>query len=416
MVISDNLLLVFSARGAGSVISAHATLADAQQRVAQAQQQIAATNPLNGGQYMAAWGSYQSSLTGLSRALAAEATQSATSAALLFDVMDKTVRRYTEFGNEIMNVRSLTGASSRDSVAAVMMAKAAGMNDTTEIRELMRSGGAVFSGKGQAALARLGIPANSNQSGLAIINQVSDRLQQMPDGLRKTQIMEDIFGQRGVAAMLPLLRLTKEQREEIQGLSQTFNTDGLSAIQQYQASTAILGQTFEQRVIFPLAEKLLPVFNRLSIWLTAFFNNWDQFAGPLGKDIILWGVAMVGFGAAVAGVVRAINYLSTAYKILAATEAFKGLIEGDVTMMAKVAGGAAVAAAVVYGIDNLMSQNSGGSNSPQNQMNKAADKMLNAATRMGDAVDQLKGKGIPGGLSNPDINAIWQQGAAHAIG
>lgn len=416
MVINDTLLLVFTTRGAGSVIAAHAALANAQQQVAAAQHRIATTSPLNGPRYMSAWRSYQTALTRLSGALTTEAARSAAGAALLFAVMDNVLNRYVKFGAEIMNVMTLTGASSKDSVAAVMMAKAAGMNDTTEIRELMRSGSAVFSGKGQAALARLGIPSNPNQSGLSIINQVSDRLQQMPDGLRKTQIMEDIFGQRGVAAMLPLLRLTKQQREEILALSSSFGTEGLPAIQEYQAATAILGQTLEQKVIFPIAQQLLPVFTRVTRWITMAIKYWDALA-PFGKTVASWIAAMVGFGLAIAGAVRAVMYLVNAYRVLAATQAFQAIVAGDMSVIGRVALGASVAAGAVWGIDWLTNKFSdGASGGPENKMQVASNKMLDAATRMGDAVDKLRGGGIPGGIGSADINAIWQQGAIHAVG
>ena len=52
-------------------------------------------------------------------------------------------------------------------------------------------------GQGRAALAQLGVPADLSGNGLTALNRILDGLDRMQDGLKKTELEEQIFGARG---------------------------------------------------------------------------------------------------------------------------------------------------------------------------------------------------------------------------
>lgn len=417
MVINDTLMTVFAASGAGLVLNYCSQMATAQEKLAKAQMKAALTNPLtHPGEFVSAASAVKTAQMGLARSWVAGAGMVAGAVGVYAMAMKQMIDEYAKFSREVMTIKSLTGASSKDSVKAVLMGQVAGMSDTTEIREILRSGSAMFSSGGQGALAKLGIAANPNQSGLAVLNQIMDRLQDMPDSLRKTQIMEQIFGARGVAAMQPLLRLTKEQRGEIDNLSAAYDTGGLAAIQQYSAESALLGASFQQNIIFPIAQAIIPALTEMTQWISGligFFGWLNKASGNFLAGFAGW----AGAAMAIVGVVSAINMLVNAFKLLIASETIAALMAGDFSAIGRLTLGIGAVAGVIGGIDAMANS---GQTKPEdtaaNKMNKAADKMETTVNKMADAFDSLKGKGVPGGLSTVDIQSFYRAGAIGAIG
>ncbi len=413
---SDVFATIFEAKGHSAVVSAFNQVGIAQEALAIKEAKLAQL-PID---QLAARKEAALSVARAEQSVASAARTTALSAAAGVTAwaygMMRLTDEYIRFGNAVMNVRDTTGASAKDSVRAETLARVAGVNDPQEMRELLRIGTSVFNGKGQSALARLGISASPNQNGLELFDKIADRLEGMQDGLRKTQIMEDLFGQRGVAAMLPLLRLTKDQREEVKNLADTFNADGLGAIQAFQFQAGLTGQTVMQDFVYPLARSAMPIITEVFEFVRKLAHGFsvlnEAMGGSLGAAIVFFGVAK-----AISTAVTAVQALTTAYKGLAIAEAFA---EGPAGL-AKLAAGVAVAGLATVAINKAIdgvsgSPGSDGHAQAVDKFSNSVDKMEKVVNRLGDSFDSVKGGGIPGGLSQLDIGAIYRNGDLRTIG
>jgi hypothetical protein len=323
---------------------------------------------------------------------------------------------YAAFGTEIMNIRDLTGSSAQESTRAASLFGLAGVTDVQEIREILRLEQSVFSQQGRAALGRIGVSANPNVTGLTLFNQVAEALQRYPDGILKAQAMTDIFGQKSVQALLPLLRLTKEQRDRAFELADTFDTRMLPVIQQWQYMSANLGQTLEMRVIFPIAQRLLPVFIKLAdviVYLADRFAALDKVMGGALSYLLAFSGAAVGVWALVTAGLALVSVL----KQMALWQAIVAALSGNWKNLAIAVGIGAAAGVAIWGADKLMGN--GGSSSaagPVDKFGKAVDQFDASVNRMQEGWQRLNRGGIPSGLDEIGLDAISRQMMLPALG
>lgn len=331
--------------------------------------------------------------------------------------IDLTAEKLVRYGIQIMNIRALTGASASDSVRAENLFRISGVGDSQVMRDIIRMGKDAFSAQGQGALAQLGVsPGGGN--GLQLFNQIADQLQNMQDGLRKTELEERLFGIRGVAAIQPLLRLTRQQRNEINALSDSFDTNMLPSIQSFQTEMGIAGQTILQDFIFPLSRSFMPIIITVSQVLgglaKAFNTVNNALGGFLGFAVGVGAVAlMFTFAtAAVINMAKAMNILKglqIAYNL--------ALAVGDALGGNWVALAAGLAVAAGIGGYALYKGTSGGDNADPVSKNTSALKDNTAAMiRMGDSIGALSGRGVPGNLTPSDVSTIYRQGKIAAVG
>ena len=315
--------------------------------------------------------------------------------------------KLVKFGSAVMNIRDLTGASARDSVRAENLFRVSGVGDSQQLRDIMRLGKSAFSEQGQSALSELGVGISNN--GLTMLDNIIDRLHGVQDGLRKTELEEQIFGARGVAAIQPLLRLTKEQRDATNALSDSFDTNMLPSIQNFQATLALTGQEILQKFVFPLAQAAMPVIITLTGWLADAANAFNVMNNFMGGTL-----------GAIVGIVGAITALGRVIQVFLLLEKAVELFNVQLGIMDALSGnwGAlAAAAGIAIGGGIIYHQLTGDSNDSVNKNVEALDANTAQLARLGDSFGSINGNGSrPNSLTQTDISTIWRQGRMSSIG
>jgi hypothetical protein len=422
MILTDVLMTVFAVRGVGASVAAHQRLANAQTAVTMAQN--AYHRALAGGNALAIANAHlrvqMATRSAVAQTTSAIGSNIVMIGAIMF-ALERATKVASDFAHEIMNIMDLTGSSARESVFAVMLGKAAGMSDITQMRELLKLNAAVFSTQGQSALARLGIPVNPNESGLDLFLRVSKALEGMQDGLRKTQIMEEIFGQRAVAAMLPLLRMTEAQRDAVRKLSEEYDVKVLPMMQQFQFQANYLQLVIMSKIVFPIANHVIPIFQSwidVMVVLIDWFNRLDRLMGGIPS----WVVTVLALAVAFGYVVNTIIQLRLVYILLRGALIGVFLVQAAIAILAGQYGRVVQALAFLaiggFVINHLLSgdDDKKAENDPAKKMDKAVDKFRQAVDKMTDSFSDVAGRGIPGGLRPQDIPAIERQLGLDAIG
>jgi hypothetical protein len=419
MMSSDAISLVFSTSGVASVIGALNNVANAQDRVTLANIR-AAKAAGKSGEYAAlvarataqrgqAATNFQSAVMG--------AAQAFTAIGHLVSGVREAIDAYADFGRKVREVMQMTGSTSREAAFAVNLGRAAGIPDAKEIQEMLKvaKGFGATGGATQGALLRLGISgSDAAGGGVAVFNKVIDRLGAMQDGLRKTALEEQIFGVRGAVAMQDILALTKEQRQAVTELSDAYDGRGVAAAQRFQAGLAILGMTIEQKIVFPLAAKLIPTLQLVIGWIgkaaTAFVSLDHMMGGYLGTLLLVVAafsalavavVSVIALGKAFVGVLRSI---AIGEMLIDALQGPKG--------WAIIAGAIAVVGGATYGMNRLMDS---GGDTATNANTSATNANTAALNLVNDNLSTYAG--LPKGLGFGDVLAIAQrQAALGAIG
>jgi hypothetical protein len=408
--VTDILATVFVTQGVAQTVNSYATVENAQRRLAQAQERA---------YYAPSVGARNSLANAEAAALQSAQKQSLLTAGIVtsaFGVIAAAVKKatdeYSAFGTEVMNIRDLTGASARESARAASLFRVAGVSDMQAMRDILKLSKDAFSSQGASAMSMLGVPANTGQTGLALFNQIADALQKYPAGIQKAEIETELFGTKGVAALQGLLRMTSEQRQAVLDLSDA-NDKSLATLQRFQFASALLGETIQQRIVYPIIEKLLPtilhVLDALT-WLTNAFAAADRWShGFLGVAAAIFAISIATVAA-----VSAFVQLAKALKLAAVWQAILDALSGNWKNLAI---GAAVAAGVglsIYGFDRWLDKSGGSSDLPANTA--AIQQNTAALTQWTDNFASFNHGGIPGGLSKLDIQQLARRRALGTIG
>lgn len=411
---ADILQSIFQVTGISATVSAYAQVAQAALKMGAAQTKAAAAvniGPVaSGAAYAKSLAAYSSLATAASLAVIGLAAASVAAFAVVVTAVDGMVSQYQRLGTQILDLRDLTGASGTDAAKAVSLFGAAGINDATQLREILRLSKDLRTAQGTRGLAMLGIAPNPNKTGLQLFNEVIDKASQMQSGLRRTQAIEEIFGARSAAALLPLLRMTKEQRKEAESMGEVWSGPALQALQEFNAETGLLGQAFISHIVVPIAQLVLPALTKATKYLKQFLEALDSPLVKAGATFIIVTTGLTAIATLAIAAVPAITLLTAAFGRLATMQALSdALIPGGIAIIA----GAAIAAA---GVGYYASQAQAASGDGSVKANTAA---LQANTA---ALGQLTpfftrlfgGKGAPTQLSNAGV--IAQLESAQALG
>lgn len=325
------------------------------------------------------------------------------------NALKEATQSYIAFGIEVANVRDLTGGSALASGRAVSLFRVAGVDDVHAIKDILHLSKTAFSQQGLGALSQIGVSVNQQGSGLTLFNQIADALERYPNGLRKAAIEEEIFGAKGVAAILPLLRLTREQRDAAAALSTT-NEEAVDKIVQFQFASGLLGETILQKLVYPIAQRLIPAL----IWV---IDAVSAVAGALGEINQMTGgllgvvAAFLAIGTAVSVLIGIFRTFIALQKVSVVLDALKAGLMGqwqNLAIGALAAGTAVIAVSAIGG---------GGSNESALDANtQAVNNNTTALNYMADGFDRLNKGGVPRGLSAFDVQALARSRALMAIG
>lgn len=420
---TDVLQTIFAVKGLSSLISAFNADAAAQQRMVGIQSRL----------------DQQSALGAVSIALhnemlheTANAAQAATNAQIAFLTviggaavkaiqgivtgLHDAVQAYVEYGDQVMAIRDLTGASARESAQAAELFRVAGVKDTQAIREYLKVAKDLTSGQGRMGLSQLGISPASGENTVHLFTRIIDQLGKMPAGMQRTLAMEELFGARGAAALAPLLRMTQQQREAALGLGDAFDTTALAGIQAFQNGVAYLGQAILVQLVYPLANALLPVLNLAISGFTKFSN--------LLKSIPSWVVgvaalagAFAGIGGAIAGIMLVVPPLIAALRSIAVVEAIIDALAGQWQNLFAGAVAGAAAGIGIYGIGQLTGGDASNENTSAVNANTSSNlRVAGAMDKFTDSWQEFNRGGIPRGLQRGDVAELNRLARLSAIG
>ena len=416
---------VFEVRGLSQVMTAYGSVGRAQTKLAEQEQALRDKfgklyDKLSAGDKALA---LRDQLSQVANAQVQMLTSSAIALTGYVRTIDRMIDAYGRWGAAIADVRDLTGANASESVKAMNLLLAAGVSES-KAPSILNLSKDIYSSGGAGALGRLGIPADPNQTGLQLFDQIATKMSTMQNGFLKAQIGAQLFGEEGYRSLLPLLRLTKQQRDAAMGIGTGFSGESLNRIQEYQTRVRLLGASFSQNIVNPISDKLMVALTPIVAVLGKLVDllGWlDQAFGGIPS----WVGAMVALSVGVLLVVKTIQQLVAVYTALRAaaaawmaTQIAAEAILGGPAAWAKLATGVAVAGAVLYGTGKLMEgvNNPGASGDGQKQFVNSVNKFDNAVNRMSDSFDSIKGGAIPNGLAETDIQAIGRRNALAMIG
>lgn len=410
----DTIVTVFESRGVIGVVGAFRRLEAAQERAAQAQLRYnAVVTSGNANQQRSAWNALRSS-----QQVAEERTRELLQRSLqgmqtLITAIRSATDSYAEMAKAIQDVQMLTGSGLKQAAGFSLMAHGAGVQDTQEIKDILHLGSAVFDEKGRTALGRLGVAASPNMNGLDILEKTLAALDRYPDGLRKAQIAQEIFGAKGVRAMLPLIRMTKETRDAYFELGQRIEGRTVRAMQLFEEKAGLAKQAFLVNIVGPIVERTLPAFMLLTNVITKvtdLFYKLDQITGGASTWILLGTIVGVTLVGAFVALTTAISASATAMAIL------DGLTGNLPALAAGLAAGAAVGA-VGFGLSKWAA-----GEEKAKQQGDSADKFAGAVDKFQDGVSayvdglRFNRGGIPRGLGPQDVNVLADKLALGVIG
>lgn len=409
-LVTDTLATAFSVVGVNQTVSAFQQVENAQRRLDEANSKAGAKPS---GANKRAVHEAEISLAQLQERIAASvATATVSMLREIAQAAEEATKAYVDFGNQVMSIRDLTGATASQSAQAVTLFRAAGIKDAMQAREILQLSRDEFSGKGLSALSMLGISGNTQQNGLALFNQIADALQQLPPGIQKARIETDLFGMRGVAALGPLLRMTHEQRAAFEALS-SVNESALEVVQQYDIAVALLGATWEQKVVFPIVSLVLPALVKLIAaltWAAGVFGVIQQATNGWAGFVIVLAAMSAGVGILIVALAALSTTLIFQNTLLAIRAALSG--PAGWTALAVAAGVAGIGAIGMVTLGNAAHAHETSQNAHTSAMNTHAA----ALQRHVDSLSSLNHGGRPEGLTKWDVQQLAMQGALGAIG
>lgn len=298
--------------------------------------------------------------------------------------VENLLKRVEERGKEIADIRQIAGSTPQQAARFDIISRIAGVNPAQMTRELGRLARAGRTPQTDRALGQLGIKGQLDGNVLDIFDKVQAALSKMPDGARKTSIEIGALGQKAMVSLQSVLRLTDAQRAMAKTLSDNFNPKTLEAVQSFQVSIAMLGETLMTYLVQPFVVHVLPALasfvdeiSQVVAWISkvaTFKNVWFDIAigiGLVATAVKIWEAAVVILNAR-----------------LAVTAALGAFISGLVGNWKGIALGATAAIATGFGIKAISNYFSHDSANKETAKNTAAS---------AKALDDIRGHIIGGG-------------------
>jgi len=393
-VITDTLLTTFAVSGLTSLLGAFTRVESGLAALQRANYQL--NTATSSGQTVRALLAQKQATQQLQYSMAVLGQTALTLFLRIAQGAQQALRRFVEFGGQVQSIAQETGASFREAAQITTLFQVAGISDMQRMRDLVRLSNDLKDPNALAGLGKLGVTPSYSKSGVQLFNEIADALGRMKDGLYKTQAEEQIFGQRGVTALQPLLRMSHAQRQETLDLANAFDTRMLPVMQQYQVASALLGQTIMIKLVYPLANAFLPVMLKAVRLVTGAVNLFDRLNNAFGGTLSV----LIGVAVATYTIGRGITLLVGAYKAFNAVLQTNAKLQVLLTALqgpkglAQVAVALGVAGAAAYGINKLLEPKQEKKDDSSNRFSDAVDKFSGAI----DTWTSFNRGGIPKGL------------------
>jgi len=427
---SDISELIFATRGVSNVIADYQRMENAAAHLQRLQEKAfaAPAGPRGDAAQEALRAALrQAEQQGLQRAAQAASYAVSASISLIrteIAWIEKAVEAYANYGQTIQTIASLSGASLATSEKFANTAKVVGMSSQQSIREVMRLSKDMESAQGRGALSKLGVNAAGKDS-LEVFTEATQKLSLMHDGARKTALEMQLFGGKLALSLQPFLHQSADIIAKTNELSAHIDGRAVAAINHFQQSSMLLGQTVLVDLVFPLAGKLLPIIDALITALQFIISVVHKVDEAL-HGAATWAIIFTGVALAAGSVAVSIAKITEVMKALQVVEKAEIVIQAVLDALKGPAGWVALgAAAAVGGAAYYSSQQMGGSNDANatgGDMKQAANSFQDSVKDFGAAVGNFKswsgigGNETPSGLSATDYAFLVMQGAQGAIG
>lgn len=319
----------------------------------------------------------------------------------------ETFRRYNQ---QILTISSLTGAGRNQSSQTLGLLGAAGISGGG-IKEILSAGKAAFSGEGAGALAMLGIVPQTGQSSIQVFDQIIDKLAGIKDGMLKTRVATEIFGESGAEALQPLLRMSQEARDQIRKFSDGLG-DSAEASQRLTEAQSVLNagwQAMDVRIGAALAPALTGL-SKIMIGLLDIFDDLNKKTGNLGTLAVIF----IATTAAIFSVIKVVMALNAVMKTTVVLQSVLAALKGNWAGLGAAAA-VGVGAAGVIGAGMYID----GNNSPAATADRMGEHVANfgrAVNQFGSNLDEFRSRIMPGGMTDADLSRMNYNNSQMAIG
>lgn len=426
---SDISEIIFATRGVSNVIADYQRIATAEERLQMLQEKAyyaPAGAQRDAAQQAVRDALRQSEQQGLRQA-AQEAAYAVSGAVNLIKTeihwVQEAIAAYTDYGKTIQAVASLSGASLQGSEKFTNMARVLGVSGQQEIREVMRLSKDMQSSKGRGALGQLGINPVGKDT-LQTFTEATQKLSQMKDSARKTALEMELFGGRLAVSLQPFLHQSADIIAKTDELSAHIDGRAVAAINHFQQSSNLLGQTILVDVVFPIISILLPAIdatiNKLQEIIVVVHKMDEMFHGAFSWGAIVIGIALAAGGIAVAFVAaaKALKVLIALQWVENAALAVRDALSGPVGWAALAVAGVVAATVGVA----AWTQHGADGDKTGSDLKESANSFSNSVRDFGASVANFKswsgigGSQTPSGLSETDFQFIQMQNMQGAIG
>lgn len=312
--------------------------------------------------------------------------------------------------NEILTVQQLSGSSFKEAAGMSALMNVAGVSDAAAMRELIMSIKNTRSVGGRAALYSAGVVPKPGENDLSIMRRYMDALSKMKDSTAKTAREIAFFGSKSTAVMQSLLRMPKALRDIALSVGESIDQRILVNIDVLKKQWALLTETIQDRIIFPMIGLILPPLLDLSGAAIQLANKFGELNDSTGGALAALGL-IVGSITAIAGligtVVRFWPMIAAGFALF--SEGF-AIIRGAISLIALFAAGlnpaglvVGIAAAVIAAITGIKMYS---------DYHNPKDKTEENTKRAADALDDIRGRMIGGGRNGA---RIWAESEAEYI-
>lgn len=400
---TDILAITFVTQGVESTVSAFHAVENAQRRLAQAearQADLVANNKDTMGSANALINAQATATQVAEKAVFRYAGVAVAAFQEIVSAAREATEQYEDYTNMVMNLRDITGSTSAEAGKEASLFRVAHITDVQAMRDILRMSRDTQTPQGQAALQKYGVDTNG-KDGIQVFNELLDKMGETRNSIEKTADMQKIYGVRGVHALLPLLRMRKEERDMALSLS-SVTDESLEKSRRFQVQSALLQETLNQKLVFPLAAQLMDAIAPALPALSNFLAQMGRMAEKVGLfDKLTFVVDVASFS---------LNVMANILKFIG--DQLDRL--SHVPILGQFLN--AFAHPFQFAHDQAFGKENFSNSNPMQAHTEALRENTAAMRQMTENWGDLNHSGIPKGLNGYDVEQLARQWALGAIG
>lgn len=190
----------------------------------------------------------------------------------IVSAFENVIKAAEDMSQEILNIRDVMGSTFGQASTMSSLFNIAGMSGIQGTRLAERVAKNSLNPQARGTMRSIGV--NPTDNGLDNLNKIIDKLRGIQDGTIKSAKAIKIFGIRGYAEILPILRMSQDIYGEAQKLADAWKPEFADKLEHFKEKVAILGQAFIIDFAVPILMKVLPV---LEMMIDSTISLLDEF-------------------------------------------------------------------------------------------------------------------------------------------